>query len=193
MAACPIARTAMCHGLKDELSQTITVEVKVDVPDSADARWCIEQYYLELAERFDTGFDPIKSNPAPDEDLVPPRGYFVVARLDGHPVGCGVLKRKNPTTGEIKRMWTASHPHAGGVLHAKFSIRLRPLLGKRDLQCSILKRIGPSPRPRHCTERKDISKSTPSTRNLTPIIGSRNTYSPIPADDRETPSEWSRK
>lgn len=105
----------MCHGLQDELSQTSTVEVKVDVPDSADARWCIEQYYLELAERFDTGFDPIKSNPAPDEDLVPPRGYFVVARLDGHPVGCGVLKRKNPTTGEIKRMWTASSARRRGV------------------------------------------------------------------------------
>jgi GNAT superfamily N-acetyltransferase len=115
MAAYPIARTAMYHGLEDELSQTITVEVKVDVPDSADARWCIEQYYLELAERFDTGFDPIKSNPAPDEDLVPPRGYFVVARLDGHPVGCGVLKRKNPTTGEIKRMWTASYARRRGV------------------------------------------------------------------------------
>jgi ribosomal protein S18 acetylase RimI-like enzyme len=105
----------MYHGLEDELSQTTTVEVKVDVPDSADARWCIEQYYLELAERFDTGFDPIKSNPAPDEDLVPPRGYFVVARLDGHPVGCGVLKRKNPTTGEIKRMWTASYARRRGV------------------------------------------------------------------------------
>src|SRR6267154_70172 len=83
MAACPIARTVMYHGLEDELSQTIPVEVKVDVPDSADARWCIEQYYLELAERFDTGFDPIK--------------------------------RKNPTTGEIKRMWTASSARRRGV------------------------------------------------------------------------------
>ena len=105
----------MYHGLEDELTQTITVEVKVDVPDSADARWCVAQYYLELAERFDAGFDPSKSNPAPDEDLVPPRGYFVVARLDGHPVGCGVLKRKNPTTGEIKRMWTASCARRRGV------------------------------------------------------------------------------
>src|SRR5262245_30550414 len=80
------------------------------------------------------------------------------------------------------------HAHAGGVLHAKFSIRLRPLPGKRDLQCSILKRIGPSPRLRHCTERKDISKSTPSSTNLTPIIGSRNTCSPTPADNRQTTS-----
>src|SRR6185437_64207 len=82
------------------------------------------------------------------------------------------------------------HTHAGGGLHAKFSIRLRPLPGKRDLQCSILKLIGPSLKLRHWTERKDISKSTPSTTNLTPIIGSRNTYSPIPADDREPPSEF---
>src|SRR3954470_20173979 len=178
----------MYHGLEDQLSQTTTVEVKVDVPDSADARWCVEQYYLELAERFDTGFDPVKSNPAPDEDLVPPRGYFVVARLDGHPVGCGVLKRKNPTTGEIKRMWTASSARRRGVAR-KILHTLETLLREGDLQCSILKRIGPSPRLRHCTEKKDISKSMPSTRNPTPIIGSRNTYSPIPADDREPPSD----
>ncbi len=66
----------MCHGLEDELSQTIAVEVQVDVPDSADARWCVEQYFLELAERFDTGFDPIKSNPAPDEDSSSPEGLL---------------------------------------------------------------------------------------------------------------------
>lgn len=97
------------------MSQTTAVEVKVDVPDSADARWCTEQYFLELAERFDTGFDPVKSNPASDEDLIPPTGCFVVARLDGHPVGCGALKRKDSTTGEIKRMWTAPSVRRRGV------------------------------------------------------------------------------
>jgi GNAT superfamily N-acetyltransferase len=105
----------MCHGLENESSQTIAFEVRVDVPDSADAQWCIEQYFIELTERFDTGFDPIKSNPASDEDLIPPRGYLVVARFDGDPVGCGVLKRTNPTTGEIKRMWTASYARRRGV------------------------------------------------------------------------------
>jgi GNAT superfamily N-acetyltransferase len=114
----------MYHGLEDKLSQTITVEATVDPPDSADARWCIEQYFLEIAERFDkrdfeaflraSGFDPIKGS-APNEDLIPPTGYFVVARIDGHPVGCGVLKRMNPTTGEIKRMWTASCARRRGV------------------------------------------------------------------------------
>jgi len=115
----------MYHGLEDKLTQTTTVDVTVDPPDSADARWCIEQYFLELAERFDkgdfeaflrvSGFDPIRSRSAPSEDLIPPSGYFVVARLDGHPVGCGVLKRMNPTTGEIRRMWTASSARRRGV------------------------------------------------------------------------------
>jgi GNAT superfamily N-acetyltransferase len=105
----------MHQKLEDELSQTATVEVKVDVPESPAARWCVEQYYRELAERFDAGYDPVKSNPAPDVDLVPPRGYIVVAWLDGQPVGCGVLKRKNPTTAEIKRMWTDSSARRRGV------------------------------------------------------------------------------
>jgi GNAT superfamily N-acetyltransferase len=97
------------------LTQTTAIEVNVELPDSPDGRWCIERYFLELAERFDTGFDPIKSNPASDEELIPPKGFFVVARLDGHPVGCGALKRKDPTTGEIKRMWTASTARRCGV------------------------------------------------------------------------------
>jgi GNAT superfamily N-acetyltransferase len=97
------------------LTPTAAIEVNVELPDSPDGRWCMQQYFLELAKRFDTGFDPIKSNPAADEDLISPRGFFVVARLDGHPVGCGALKRKDPTTGEIKRMWTASSARRHGV------------------------------------------------------------------------------
>jgi len=91
------------------------IDVNVEAPDSADGRWCIAQYFLELAQRFDTGFDPVRSNPASDEDLIAPRGCFVVARLDGDPVGCGALKRKDATTGEIKRMWTRSSARRRGV------------------------------------------------------------------------------
>jgi GNAT superfamily N-acetyltransferase len=97
------------------LTQTTAIEVNVESPDSEDGRWCVEQYFLELAERFDRGFDPIKSNPASDEDLISPRGFFVVARLDGQPVGCGALKRKDATTGEIKRMWTSASARRRGV------------------------------------------------------------------------------
>jgi hypothetical protein len=56
------------------------------------------------SERFDHGFNPAKSNPASDADITPPAGYFIVARLDGQPAGCGALKRVDATTGVIKRM-----------------------------------------------------------------------------------------
>ena len=91
------------------------VEVGLEAPNSADGRWCLDEYFRELAERFETGFDPARSNPARDDEITPPAGFFVVARLDGHPVGCGALKRKDRTTGEIKRMWTASSARGCGV------------------------------------------------------------------------------
>lgn len=94
------------------------IEVTLEAPTSADARWCLNQYFRELARRFDTGFDPAKSNPASDEDMSPPAGFFVVARFDGNAVGCGALKRKDDATGEIKRMWTAPDARGRGVARA---------------------------------------------------------------------------
>ncbi|MDR3467373.1 MAG: helix-turn-helix domain-containing GNAT family N-acetyltransferase [Xanthobacteraceae bacterium] len=91
------------------------VEVRVEAPTGADARWCLNQYFGELAARFETGFDPAKSNPAPDAEMIPPAGVFVVARLDGAAVGCGALRRIDRTTGEIKRMWTAPAARGCGV------------------------------------------------------------------------------
>jgi len=99
----------------ERLTREATIEVILEAPTSEAARWCLDEYFQELAKRFEAGFDPAKSNPARDEDMTPPAGFFVVARLDGHPVGCGALKRKDQTTGEIKRMWTASSARGRGV------------------------------------------------------------------------------
>jgi DNA-binding MarR family transcriptional regulator/GNAT superfamily N-acetyltransferase len=91
------------------------VEVRVEAPDSEDALWCLNEYFQELSTRFETGFDPGKSNPARTEEMIPPAGFFVVARLAGLPVGCGALKRQTATAGEIKRMWTAPSARGQGV------------------------------------------------------------------------------
>jgi GNAT superfamily N-acetyltransferase len=93
----------------------LVIEVNLEAPTTKDGRWCLDQYFRELAERFDTGFDPARSNPARDEEITPPAGFFVVARIEGRPVGCGALKRKNQITGEIKRMWTARSARGRGV------------------------------------------------------------------------------
>lgn len=86
------------------------VSIAVEPPETAEARWCLAEYYRELAERFDTGYDPAKGDVIDASEMRPPAGYFVLARLHGEPVGCGVLKC---TTAEIKRVWTA--PAARGI------------------------------------------------------------------------------
>jgi GNAT superfamily N-acetyltransferase len=77
------------------------------------ALYCLGEYYRELGDRFDGGFDPeLSLFPALDE-LAPPRGIFLVARLHGRPVGCGGLKPISAEAAYLKRMWIA--PDARGL------------------------------------------------------------------------------
>jgi len=99
-------------------SRVPAIQVRVEAPTSADARVCFRRYFQELSERFDGGFDPDRSNPAQDEDMTPPAGFFVMARLNGRPAGCGVLKIGDGAIGEIKRMWTAPSARGKGVARA---------------------------------------------------------------------------
>jgi len=84
-------------------------------PTSTDARWCLDQYAAELAERFDAGFDLGRSISADAEELTAPRGAFLLARLDARPVGCGALKTAEPGVGSIKRMWVAPSTRGLGI------------------------------------------------------------------------------
>jgi DNA-binding MarR family transcriptional regulator/N-acetylglutamate synthase-like GNAT family acetyltransferase len=77
-------------------------------PASRVARWCVSQYFAELASRFEEGFDPAQSIPADDADLRPPRGSFLVASGDGEPIACGAVKSMAPGVGSLKRMWVAT-------------------------------------------------------------------------------------
>lgn len=96
----------------ERLIRAGAVEVRLEAPDTSEARWCLGEYFAEIALRFEAGFDPVK-NPVGDEEMTPPSGYLFLARLDGRPVGCGALTRVDATTGDVKRVWTA--PSARGV------------------------------------------------------------------------------
>lgn len=76
-------------------------------PASDAARWCVAQYFVELANRFEGGFDPGTSIPIDDAELIPPRGAFLVITIDGEPVACGAVKTMAPGVGYLKRMWVA--------------------------------------------------------------------------------------
>jgi DNA-binding MarR family transcriptional regulator/N-acetylglutamate synthase-like GNAT family acetyltransferase len=120
----PVQRERLVNAMAEveRLLRAGAVELCPERPDSAAARSCLEQYFRELAERFEVGFDPARSNPASIEEMTPPAGVFIIARLDGHPVGCGALKVGDGITGEIKRMWTS--PSARGLGIARKVLRL---------------------------------------------------------------------
>jgi DNA-binding MarR family transcriptional regulator len=89
------------------------VEVEPTDPGHRDARWCLAEYMAELDRRFDVGFDADRSLPLDRDDMVPPAGAFLVARLRGEPVGCGGYKRQPDGAAYLKRMWVA--PAARGL------------------------------------------------------------------------------
>jgi DNA-binding MarR family transcriptional regulator len=108
-------RLLRAMGEVERLIRAGAVEVRLEAPDTADARWCLGEYFAELARRFEAGFDPDRGNVVSDEEMTPPAGFFFVARIDGAPVGCGALVRIDAATGEIKRMWTAPDARGLGV------------------------------------------------------------------------------
>ena len=51
-------------------------------------------------------------------DVVAPLGAFVVAYLDGIPVGCGAVKRHAERVAEVKRVWVVPSARGRGVARA---------------------------------------------------------------------------
>jgi GNAT superfamily N-acetyltransferase len=76
---------------------------------------CIEQFFAELARRFDGGFDPQRSVPADVERMRPPSGALLLARRGAEPVGCGAVLFHGEHPAELKRMWVASEARGAGV------------------------------------------------------------------------------
>ena len=99
----------------ERLLRAGAVELRLEAADSPAAQSCLEQYFKELAERFEVGFDPARSNSASVAEMTPPAGFFMVAWLDGQPAGCGALKVSDAVTGEIKRMWTSQSSRGLGI------------------------------------------------------------------------------
>ena len=107
------ARLVEAMRVVDLLLRASAISIDVEDPTSADARWCIGEYFAELNRRFEAGFDPAQSIPADADELVRPAGLLLIARLRGAPVGCGALKFHADAPAELKRMWVA--PQARGL------------------------------------------------------------------------------
>jgi DNA-binding MarR family transcriptional regulator/GNAT superfamily N-acetyltransferase len=106
----------------ETLLRAAGVRIEPVHPADPAARGCVAQYFAELDRRFEHGFDPGSSLPLDGDEMVPPRGVFLVGALDGEPVACGGVKTTAPGTGYVKRMWVADTARGLGLgrrmLHA---------------------------------------------------------------------------
>jgi DNA-binding MarR family transcriptional regulator/GNAT superfamily N-acetyltransferase len=97
------------------LLQLVGLQIERVDPASPAARWCVGQYFDELDRRFESGFDPAASLSAEDRELLPPRGAFLLASVDGQPVACGAVKTISLAVGSLKRMWVADTVRGLGI------------------------------------------------------------------------------
>ncbi len=90
------------------------VSFQIEKPSSRDAQWCLNEYFEEINDRFDEGFDPDLSIVA-SKEFTPPGGYLLIARLFGELIGCGGLLVQDESVGLIKRMWIDRHARGLGL------------------------------------------------------------------------------
>jgi DNA-binding MarR family transcriptional regulator/GNAT superfamily N-acetyltransferase len=109
------ARLVAAMGDVERLLTAASVEIVPTDPAHPDAQHCLREYFLELDQRFETGFDPHLSIPADAVELRPPAGVLLVASLHSDPVGCGALKFHGTRPTEIKRMWVAESARGLGI------------------------------------------------------------------------------
>ncbi len=82
-------------------------------PRGEAAKYCLGAYFEEIASRFEHGFKVSRSRDPAAEQMIRPRGAFLVAWSDDLPVGCVGLKGGTHSIAEIKRLWVA--PYARGI------------------------------------------------------------------------------
>ena len=99
----------------ERLMRASEVAIEPADPASVDARACFDAYFAELQMRFDSGFDPAMTVSATPDELTPPAGVLLLARLEGRAVGCAALKAGPRGVGEIKRMWVDAPARGLGI------------------------------------------------------------------------------
>ena len=109
--------------------------IEVD-PGDPRAQACMARYYAELAARFERGFDVALSCDPEADEMMRPRGSFLLAVSDGVAVGCAGLKGTDKGYGEVKRVWV--DPSVRGLgLSRRLMARLEEVA--RELGIGVLR------------------------------------------------------
>jgi GNAT superfamily N-acetyltransferase len=126
--------------------------------DAEPARSLLDAFTAELRQRYE-GLNWGNSPSATADEMAPPAGAFLLVALDGNPVACGGVKRLDPETAEIKRMFVAPAARGRGVA--------RRLLAALE---AAARELG------YATVRLDTGAAQPDARHVYATSG----YRPIP-------------
>lgn len=94
--------------------------IEVMAPDDEVARRVLRAYFDEVASRYygrPAAEDEIAAamRDEPSDDLVPPRGLFLVARAEADVLGCAGLRLLPGRTGEVTRVFVVPAARRRGL------------------------------------------------------------------------------
>ncbi|MBX3014777.1 MAG: GNAT family N-acetyltransferase [Caldilineaceae bacterium] len=97
------------------IAATTSITAAAEDVRSAEAEQLMHELSAELAALYQVGDGSAGFKP---EDVEVPRAAFVIARHNGHAVGCGALRPLDAQTVEVKRMYTRADYRRQGVAQA---------------------------------------------------------------------------
>lgn len=113
--------------------ENIEIELCKSLPSRDELNGILSQYYELIVQRMrGMGFDIDLAAPqsalaefwANSGDYLPPKGCLVIARKDtGEIVGCGMMKRLDQHTGELKRVFVTERARGTGTGRALIEAR----------------------------------------------------------------------
>ncbi|MBO9413357.1 MULTISPECIES: GNAT family N-acetyltransferase [unclassified Ruegeria] len=110
-----------------------SIEMCDDLPDQEELDGILSQYYALIVQRMTAmGFEIDPAAPksalaefwARSDDYLPPNGCLVLARdRAGQIIGCGMMKRLDQETGELKRVFVTETARGTGAGRALIQAR----------------------------------------------------------------------
>jgi putative acetyltransferase len=82
-------------------------------PLSEEALFLLHEAALEARRLYSDLFDP--GAPMPTNQPLRPGDIYLIAFLDGSPVGCGALRKLDDGTAELRRMYVLSQARRTGI------------------------------------------------------------------------------
>jgi GNAT superfamily N-acetyltransferase len=94
------------------VTRTAKVILNRESPSSPEALQLIDQLSTELGELYADDGGANSYNP---QEASAPGAAFLIARIEGQPVGCGAIRPLAGATGEVKRMFVVPEARGQGI------------------------------------------------------------------------------